>query len=301
MEWDWREVDGVTTLSAPAGAIQGPLQAGLMFGVGRVDETMTVAGITHAVEHLAFQPLGHRPYGLNGSVSSVCTRFVVVGGPDDVVEFLRAITRNLSELPLDGLEHELEVLRVEEQQRRGRRSGTTCPSDSVPTAPDSSDGPNTGSSGSGPTTSARGPHTWFTAGNAALWTSGPLPARLDLSALPLGDAPTAAAWRPSLPPPRSFAVAQTNLVSVSAIADPVTGIVPALEVAERARVRPPPSSRRAQLRHRDRERRGSTRITCSSTSAPTVPTATTRRSSKVSSKCGTSSPRAGRPRPSGTT
>ena len=48
MEWGWNEVDGVTTLSAPPGATQGPLQACLVFGVGRTDETMPVAGITSA-------------------------------------------------------------------------------------------------------------------------------------------------------------------------------------------------------------------------------------------------------------
>src|SRR5262245_23067632 len=100
MEWDWNEVNGVTTLSAPAGAIQGPLQACLVFGVGRADETMPVAGITHVVEHLAFQPLGHSPYSVNGSVSPVCTRFVVSGRPEDVVEFLGNITKHLRNLPV---------------------------------------------------------------------------------------------------------------------------------------------------------------------------------------------------------
>src|SRR5436190_19263052 len=101
MQWEWGEVDGVTTVSAPDGAIQGPLQAALVFGVGRADETMLVAGITHVVEHLAFQPLGHSPYSVNGSVDPVCTRFVVSGRGEAVVAFLGNIAKHLHDLPVD--------------------------------------------------------------------------------------------------------------------------------------------------------------------------------------------------------
>src|SRR4026207_22472 len=100
MEWDWNEVNGVTTLSAPAGAIRCPLQACLVFGVGRADETMPVAGITHLVEHLAFRTFDHTIYAKNGTVDTVCTSFVISGGPDDVVEFFGEIARNLRDVPV---------------------------------------------------------------------------------------------------------------------------------------------------------------------------------------------------------
>jgi hypothetical protein len=83
---------------------------------------MPVAGITHVVEHLAFQPLGHSPYSVNGSVDSVCTRFVVSGQPEDVVEFLGSIATNLHDLPIAGLAQELQILRVEERSTGARRA-----------------------------------------------------------------------------------------------------------------------------------------------------------------------------------
>jgi hypothetical protein len=233
MQWDWNEVDGVTTLSAPAGAIQGPLQACLVFGVGRTDETMLTAGITHAVEHLAFHPLETRPYSVNGSVSTVCTRFIVAGEPEDAVEFLRAITINLADLPVDQLDHELKILLVEEHQRAGSQLGHDLSERFGPVGVGLVGWPEHGLKRVGADDLREWCSTWFTTGNAVLWTSGPLPAHLDLSALPAGDAPTHTPTPPSLPPPRSFVAANTSLVSLSVIVDPATGLAPAIEVGER--------------------------------------------------------------------
>ena len=44
------EIDGVPCIWE---AGEGPLQAGLVFGVGRADEQLSISGVTHAIEHLA--------------------------------------------------------------------------------------------------------------------------------------------------------------------------------------------------------------------------------------------------------
>jgi hypothetical protein len=233
MEWDWNEVDGVTTLSAPEGAIQGPVQACLVFGVGRADETMPVAGITHVVEHLAFQPLGHLPYAHNGTVDTVCTRFMVTGGADDVVEFFRGITENLRDIPVDRLPQELQILQVEEQRAAGSQVGRDLSQRFGARATGLVGWPEHGLRRVGSDEVTAWAHTWFTARNAVLWTSAPLPEKLDLSALPKGSAPTHAPLAPLFTPPRTFVAERTNLVSVSAVMEGQPGVIPALQILQR--------------------------------------------------------------------
>src|SRR5439155_23700810 len=87
----WGEVDGVPTVRAERGVVQGPLQACLLFGVGRSDEAVAVSGISHVVEHLALQALGRKPYILNGQVGPVSTRFLAMGGPEQVVDYFACV------------------------------------------------------------------------------------------------------------------------------------------------------------------------------------------------------------------
>jgi hypothetical protein len=233
MEWEWNEVDGVTTLSAPAGAIQGPLQACLVFGVGRADETMPVAGITHVVEHLALQPLWHLPYSVNGSVDPVCTRFFVTGSPDDVVEFFTAITQHLRDLPVDALAQELQILRVEEQRRHGSQVGLDLGERFGPRGVGLMGWPEHGLRRVEADEVRAWSETWFTSGNAALWTSTPLPERLDLSALREGAAPSHTPVSQPLPRPRTFTRQRTDLVTVSAVMERQVGVGSVLNVASR--------------------------------------------------------------------
>jgi len=233
MTWDWNEVDGVATLSARAGAIQGPLQACLVFGVGRTDETMPVAGITHLVEHLAFQPMDHTPYSVNGTVDLVATRFTVSGQPEDAVEFFRAITQNLRNLPTDGLAHECRVLQVEERRSSGSHAGFDLSSRFGPRGAGLVGWPEHGLKRIDADEVRAWAETWFTVENAALWTSGPLPEGLDLSALPHGTKPSHAAMPDALRASRTFAVEPTQVASVSAITDMQIGVVPGLQIAHR--------------------------------------------------------------------
>ena len=243
MEWDWNEVNGVTTLSAPAGAIQGPLQACLVFGVGRADETMPVAGITHLVEHLAFRTFDHTIYAKNGTVDTVCTSFVISGGPDDVVEFFGEIARNLRDVPVDHLDQEIKVLRVEEERSGTSQVGFDLTHRFGPRGVGLVAWPEHGLKVVGPDDVIEWARTWFTASNAALWTSGPLPAQLDLSALPQGDAPAHAPLPPSTPPARTFTTRSCNLVSVSAVMEHQPGVAQFLPIAQRRTY--------DRLRHRD--------------------------------------------------
>ncbi|HEY6429174.1 MAG TPA: hypothetical protein VIX84_18285, partial [Acidimicrobiales bacterium] len=107
------EVDGVTVLSVDENEVQGPLQACLVFGVGRADETLPTSGISHVVEHLTLQPTQTKAYSWNGSVGCVATRFYATGQPDDVVGFFAQVCKRLSHPPVDRLVDELRVLQVE--------------------------------------------------------------------------------------------------------------------------------------------------------------------------------------------
>lgn len=108
------EVDGVPTLIAPT---SGPMHAGLMFRVGRADETLPRAGITHLLEHLVLHPLGLADYHYNGATAPVTTFFHMQGPEKDVAGFLTGVCDALQNLPLQRLETEKEILRTEGSSR----------------------------------------------------------------------------------------------------------------------------------------------------------------------------------------
>lgn len=109
------EVDGVQTLLTPK---SGPLVAGLTFRVGRADETLATAGITHLLEHLALHHNGLSDYHYNGATGSVVTHFHMQGNEDDVVKYLIGVSDALANLPLHRLETEKGILRTEAASRK---------------------------------------------------------------------------------------------------------------------------------------------------------------------------------------
>lgn len=109
------DVDGVPTLVAP---VPGPLRAGLVFRVGRADETLSRTGITHLVEHLALFGHSLSDYHHNGATGLVLTHFHMTGSESDVVEYLVGVCDALTELPLHRLDTEKEILRTEEHNQR---------------------------------------------------------------------------------------------------------------------------------------------------------------------------------------
>jgi zinc protease len=178
------EVDGIPALLAPA---PGPLHAGLTFRVGRADEPLARAGITHLVEHLALHRLGLTDYHFNGATGTVGTHFHMSGDRAAVAGFLTGVCDALTDLPFDRLETEKSILRTE---GAGRGAVATDRLAAV----------RYGATGFGvPGYDEWGVHqltaddlrewvgTWFTAANAVLWISGgEIPAGLRLR-LPPGE------------------------------------------------------------------------------------------------------------------
>ncbi|MGC4874790.1 insulinase family protein [Micromonospora sp. DT43] len=108
------DVDGVPTLLAPTG---GPMRAGLTFRVGTADETLSRAGITHLIEHLALAPLGLADYHVNGVTAPAFTMFHTQGSEADIAAFLTAVCEHLSDLPVARLDVEKDILRTEWSSR----------------------------------------------------------------------------------------------------------------------------------------------------------------------------------------
>ncbi|WP_324273994.1 hypothetical protein [Blastococcus brunescens] len=176
-------IDGVPVFFAEGPP---PFTAGLVFGVGRRDETFVSGGVTHLVEHLAMRAVGRTTIESNASVDLTATEFVASGSPDRVVAFLRAVCLALADLSTEQLAVEADVLRAE---------GGTVAAPPVALLL----GELFGASGAG-LAGAREPalrsldaatvRDWagryFVRGNAALWLSGPVPEGLEL---PLADGP----------------------------------------------------------------------------------------------------------------
>jgi predicted Zn-dependent peptidase len=108
---------GVPTLYAPSSGNE--ITAGLFFRVGRADETLATAGITHLVEHLALHRLGLSDLHYNGATANAYTLFHVTGSEEEVVRYLNTVCAALRDLPMDRLETEKEILRTEAAGRGG--------------------------------------------------------------------------------------------------------------------------------------------------------------------------------------
>ncbi|WP_306185948.1 insulinase family protein [Streptomyces sp. MK5] len=173
-------VDGIPTLFAHA---TGPMRAGLVFRVGVADETLARAGVTHLVEHLALHRQGLADYHFNGATKAAFTHFHVEGAEHEVVAYLTGVCASLTDLPMDRLETEKEILRTEESRREVGR---------LPLWRYGAQGhglvsyPEWGVRGLRPDDVRHWAQSRFTQGNAVLWIAGErLPAGLSLE-LPHG-------------------------------------------------------------------------------------------------------------------
>jgi hypothetical protein len=235
MQATWSEVDGVRTLSAAAGEIQGPLHGCLVFGTGRSGETLRTSGANHAVEHLVLHEIGERvDHVLNGEVGIVTTKFWAFGLDEQVVDFFSAVARNLRNLPVDRLTSEVQVLEIE-----GRRNaGATHVSVDLrerfgPHGAGIISWPEFGLGCFTADELVEWAQTRFTADNATLWLSGPVPTELDLSELPRGRAPEQPGLRSVQVPGRSFVPSESNRVSLSVLFRNRSGVSTMLQFAER--------------------------------------------------------------------
>jgi len=212
------EIDGVHTVVAPR-STTARLAAGLFFRVGRADETLATAGITHLVEHLALHDHGVGDLHYNGATADGYTHFHVEGTADHVVEYLNGVCAALRNLPVHRLETEKEILRTE---AAGRGSGP------APQAPMY----RYGSEGYGlstfyelglPRLDAAAVREWaathFTRENAVLWIAGnEVPTGLDLT-LPSGQRNPEPAVTSALPSTPAWYGAPGDAVYVSGIVD----------------------------------------------------------------------------------
>ncbi len=108
------ELNGMPVLLAPQ---PGPIAAGLVFRVGRADETLATGGITHLVEHLVLHEQGLSDYHFNGATANLFTHFHVQGSEVDVVSYLNAVCASIARPPLDRIAIEKEILRTEGSKR----------------------------------------------------------------------------------------------------------------------------------------------------------------------------------------
>ncbi|TMF77093.1 MAG: insulinase family protein [Chloroflexi bacterium] len=177
-------MDGVPVfwLEVPA-----PLRAMLVFRVGQVDETLPTHGITHLVEHLAMYPLMQNLEAanrINARVEPFRTRFMASGTPEEIATFLADVTTSLTNLPLDRLENEKKVLRTEAANRTGGSLKAAWSWRFGAAGPGLLDFDELGLRWLGPEPINQWAQDRFTAGNAVLWLSGPVPENLKLNLRP---------------------------------------------------------------------------------------------------------------------
>jgi predicted Zn-dependent peptidase len=90
-----------------------PCTAALVFRVGSSDERLSIAGVTHLVEHLTLFSLGPGQHDIDGGVDNLRTIFSARGTPAELERFLQGVAAGLAALPLDRLELERQVLLTE--------------------------------------------------------------------------------------------------------------------------------------------------------------------------------------------
>jgi hypothetical protein len=180
------EVDGVPAYWTPGG--DGAYTAGLVFRVGRVDETLATSGITHLLEHLVLHELGaDRSTHVNGQTAPLTTTFVTKGSADDVASFLRKVCDRLREPPAERIKQEKQVLRAESARHATTAVELTLRHRYGATGYGLLSFPELGLDSTGAPELAAWSARGFTRGNAALWLiGGPPPEQLRLE-LPEGD------------------------------------------------------------------------------------------------------------------
>jgi hypothetical protein len=105
------ELEGVPVYWAEAPP---PFVVGVIFRVGRSDEELACAGVSHLVEHLAIPPRHSPNVDVNGTVTGNETMFwAAAGRRDDALAAFDGILEGLAELPLQRLEAERQILLTE--------------------------------------------------------------------------------------------------------------------------------------------------------------------------------------------
>lgn len=113
------ELKQITCDSVPFFWIEAPppYRVGLLFRVGRGDETLAASGVTHLCEHLALSSLHGAPYPYNGAVDVNRSVFFCHGTAEESRAFLEEVCRRLAALPVNQLDREKRILRAEAAAR----------------------------------------------------------------------------------------------------------------------------------------------------------------------------------------
>jgi hypothetical protein len=204
-------IDEVDTLWAE---IPGPFTAALKFRVGRADETLASAGVTHVAEHLALDRFeGRTDFDPNGQVEELFTVFFASGRRELVGDFLTLLAQTLGDPPRGQLATVRQIVRQEsdrplalDHMMRTLRFGAST--HGLPGLPQ------LGLARLTADDIGRWARSWFTAANAVLVLSGPPPDGLRLP-LPAGP------WRP---PPTSRPIAQLTMPLARDWPFPVVGL-----------------------------------------------------------------------------
>ena len=188
-------IDGVPVLRADAPS--GRNVAALVFRVGRFDETLPTAGVTHMVEHLAFTGKPEAPYSFNANVTGRFTSFIMESGdPSHVTDFVESVCRGLAADQGGVIDRERRILRTEAASRGSAGALGVCLGERYgATGPGLTNYQEFGLYRLGWSDVEAWRARWFTAGNAVLWIAGSWPDRLHLS-LPYGTAPLPEPLRP---------------------------------------------------------------------------------------------------------
>ncbi len=182
-------IDGVRVLRSDP--VLGRHAAALTFRVGRFDEILPLAGITHMVEHLTFAGRPTARYSFNASVRGRYTGFYMESAdPADIADFVGAVCDGLAADHGAALDRERVILRTEAASRGSAGALGSCLVERY------------GAGGPGLLNYRElGLHhvgwpqveawrrQWFTAGNAVLWIAGAIPDGLRIG-LPAGPAMT---------------------------------------------------------------------------------------------------------------
>jgi len=87
----------------------------LTFRVGMADESVPTRGITHLVEHLVMRESHDVDVRSNASVGLTRTTFWASGEEADVITFLQRVQRALTDVPVQHLASERDLISVEEE------------------------------------------------------------------------------------------------------------------------------------------------------------------------------------------
>jgi hypothetical protein len=209
-------VDGVTVLRSDSAS--GRNTAALVFRVGRFDETLPTAGITHLIEHLAFSGKPKASYQFNAEVTGRFTTFFMESADaGDTADFVTTVCRGLAGDYREALDREKRILRTEAASRGGAGALGTCLGERY-----GATGPGLGAYEEfglrrldwAEIDAWR--RRWFAVGNAVLWIHGAIPPELRID-LPYGPSPAASPLRSLAPGLPGFVVAGRGSIGMSLV------------------------------------------------------------------------------------